>query len=655
MTEREEIHHRHLLGQNHAVGARNRNIEFLQVPHHLADKGIAAAHEDKDIARTNGAAFCGEFFFVVEPAANGLRDAGGEARHGRRARDIVERRIPGISLLSLLRFFQVPDFDEARIQIAMRNMGINISRRSQPVAGPFEFEDAIDSPQNFGNGAEGAGKRDIIPPPFGSLHLLFEVTLHVIEAGGICALEREDRLFLVTDGKYRAHDLAGAVPRQKFIGDPRHYIPLFGAGVLCFVHENMVDAAIEFVEHPGCHGACREQCARLRDQVVIVEQSTCPFLVLESIEDRDGNRYDGLRRFSDTNGLEPADKAQDTLLFLLQRVRNLRILFAEFLRDDGLAWRHLLCEEHTDIVVDGVCPLGCGEKGMESRRALRIRLRPLHQNSRRPAQVFFRDGRYLGEENIRGRAGLDRQRHANSGTNSFQSTETLAHLHEISALADYFRQQLAEGEFVDARDDMSKRDADRRFGRFAGATQNRVPHLGYQFLCASLVENLELRRHIGFKGEAAEKPLTEGVDRLNFQTAGRFDCTCKEAAGGRELARSGLLAADIGDGRCQLGIRHCRPATETLVETRRHFCGRRLGESETENTLGFGASEQQSCDPRRQGMRLARAGIGRHPDGGFGMRGAPLRFVGRHILPGAAAHSLSSPAADHSFTRARWS
>ncbi len=119
-----------------------------------------------------------------------------------------------------------------------------------------------------------------------------ESSLDVAAAGSelarIGALEGKDRLLLVADGKDGAHDpVARSGTRCEFRRQPFDDVPLPWAGVLGFVDQDMVDAAIEFEMDPAC-GDAVEQVVCLVDQVVIVEQAA--LLLLAAVVRGNGTR-----------------------------------------------------------------------------------------------------------------------------------------------------------------------------------------------------------------------------------------------------------------------------------------------------------------------------------------------------------------------------
>ncbi len=67
------------------------------------------------------------------------------------------------------------------------------------------------------------------------------------------ALEAVDRLLLVADGEQRARHVAGAAPAKNSLGQRADHLPLHRARVLRLVDQDVVEAAVELVEHP-LHG-----------------------------------------------------------------------------------------------------------------------------------------------------------------------------------------------------------------------------------------------------------------------------------------------------------------------------------------------------------------------------------------------------------------
>src|SRR5258707_14249361 len=128
-----------------------------------------------------------------------------------------------------------------------------------------------------------------------ALHLCFEKSALTAELRGIRALETEDRLLLVAHGKDRAWQRisAHAVTGEEFLRELADDLPLFGAGVLRLIDEDMVEPTIELVEHPGRRIAALEQVQRGKDQIVIVERGATALQRIVNREHGEGDRYQG--------------------------------------------------------------------------------------------------------------------------------------------------------------------------------------------------------------------------------------------------------------------------------------------------------------------------------------------------------------------------
>src|SRR5262249_16449342 len=112
--------------------------------------------------------------------------------------------------------------------------------------------------------------------------------MHGLEFARRRALKREDRLLLIADREDRAPDAARPGAGEELARDPPYDFPLLRAGVLRFIDQDMVDAGVELVIHPG--GAILgEQHEGLVDQVVIVEQPTSVLGYLIAGEDSVGD------------------------------------------------------------------------------------------------------------------------------------------------------------------------------------------------------------------------------------------------------------------------------------------------------------------------------------------------------------------------------
>ena len=56
-----------------------------------------------------------------------------------------------------------------------------------------------------------------------------------------------------------------------------YHLPLFGIGILCFVDQDVIQAAVQFVEHPVGTASLRQQKTRLEHQIIVVQQGVVLF------------------------------------------------------------------------------------------------------------------------------------------------------------------------------------------------------------------------------------------------------------------------------------------------------------------------------------------------------------------------------------------
>ena len=143
-----------------------------------------------------------------------------------------------------------------------------------------------------------------------------------------------------------------------------------------------------------------------------------------------------------------------------------------------------------------------------------------------------------------------------------------------------------------------------------------------------------------------------------FSPPGVSSASAKSFRARRSLAALGLPAFELDDAPRQLLVAEHRPFRQAGEDAVRHVGGGGARIGQAEDFRRIGALQQQADDALRQHMRLARTGIGRHPDRILGIGGArlPVRRVAGHCVAPLRHSSLSpGPPADHSRTRARWS
>ena len=174
----------------------------------------------------------------------------------------------------------------------------------------------------------------------------------LIELARHRALEGEDRLLLVADGKDRAlQRTAGPATGRELAGNPVDDIPLHRAGILRFIDQHMIDAEIELVENPGRRHVAK-QFQRLFDQIVIVEEPAPLFLAPVTLADCLGDRHQRLRAFARRHRAAALQQGADALLLGDQPVEQVRMTFLDRLGGKSGAALEILGAENLQIGTD---------------------------------------------------------------------------------------------------------------------------------------------------------------------------------------------------------------------------------------------------------------------------------------------------------------
>ncbi len=100
--------------------------------------------------------------------------------------------------------------------------------------------------------------------------------------GRLCALEGIDRLFLIPHHEQGTRVLLafGADARGEFFRQRIDQLPLFWAGILCFIEQYVTDSSVQFVKYPVGHAGPGEQVTCLADKVVEIERAATTLLFL---------------------------------------------------------------------------------------------------------------------------------------------------------------------------------------------------------------------------------------------------------------------------------------------------------------------------------------------------------------------------------------
>ena len=676
----EHVHDRQLLGQHHAVGAGDRNGSILERADQRVDQGVAPAHQNHDVAgarralhRFAAGAVPDQAGRSVEPGAHLPGDPVRQAL-GRRGRLGVDfRRRPHLRFRRLVRGDDRPQFDHAALALPPCGMAQRRARPDNAIAGRTLGEAAVHRVQHLLDRTEGHVEFDRRPVLPGGPHPVLEIFAHPVEHDRVGALEAEDRLLDITDGEHGARRPGQAVvgrggldsrAGEELLRDRLDQAPLLRAGVLRFVHQDVVDAAVQLVEHPFGRRLAGQQVLGLQDQVVEIENGAPPLLRLVTLVDRraePGQRraplHDRQRLFAVVQGGEPGG-------FLPHDVEQARQRVGGLLRRRAGIGLPVRLQKCAGIVVETFGPrrVSGGQPAGDFRRLPGVRRTAVFQRPRRlrePIAVEPPFGAGLGVERRLARAGVEAGIVVEPADRRRYRRPVLQEVAQPPALA----QELAEqcGEIVRPAE---RREQRQFFGIRAaagfGIGQHPVAHAVQQGALVAFLDNPEVGRHAGLQREALEQGLAEGVDRLDAHAARHVQAGREQGAGARRLGRDRRPAGYLLQILAQRRPVHQRPAAEPGRDPVDHLRRRGLGEGEAQDARRGGAVQQQPQDAPGQHMGLARAGAGAGPGRDLRFRGPALRALGdplgirRRLLSGRRGHGSASTSA-HSRMRARCS
>ncbi len=428
----------------------------------------------------------------------------------------------------------------------------------------------------------------------------------------------------------------------------------------------MVDAAIELVLHPGTDIAARQKMGGAADQIVEVEE-TAPRLqplvaadqeigddqrgtrglqhaekrdAVGEFEERCGKALKGLGEIREILGHTRRHDVPDT--FRLQPRPVFREKTAAELAETGLwvGFRTERLQFGSEIRCRGFA--GRGSAGFEQQRQCLIEIDIRPYRFRKTFRRVFRPEIEFGEERVGGAA-----------------ADCIDEGAQIVATGDDLAQKCIEPAFAADRQHRLERAGEIvvRAGRDAG--KKIAPRLADECRFHLRIQHLEMAGDVRFEREAVQDRFAEGVDGLYLQPARRFQRGGKEPAGAQKARAAGRTAFHLADRFGQFLVAERGPRAKLGEDSVRHVGGGRLGIGQAEDLSGLGSVEQQADDALRQDMRLAGTGVGGDPGGIFRIGGECLLLerIGRdderplHSPPSPL--SPSSPAADHSCTRAR--
>ena len=279
---RDQVHHRYMFGESEPVGAGNRDVHLFQGADHRLEEGAALAHENHHVAGANAphpaAVLVMDTLERVgrEPTRNGGGNPAGEYDRRLLFADKIERQPPIARIVTLFGDDRLPELDECRqISLPRRVHRLHIvGRKAAEIL--FDREDLVDHLENPRRRTKRHIQWDMREGLLSRFDARLKFPAHLIEHMRRCALKREDRLFLVTDGEECANPVVLAVARGEILGDTPQDFPLLRRGILRLVDENVIDARVELVEDPGRVGA-GEQDERALDEIVEIKETAQRF------------------------------------------------------------------------------------------------------------------------------------------------------------------------------------------------------------------------------------------------------------------------------------------------------------------------------------------------------------------------------------------
>ena len=154
----------------------------------------------------------------------------------------------------------------------------------------------VDGLEDLRGGAEGDAEIHFAEFLARTFDLGLHFRQHALEDVGVGTLEGVDRLLAVSHHEERAGLAAvAAFACEEFIRQCTDDLPLHRARVLRLVHQQVLDAAVELVEHPGGIRPLAQQFARPDDEVVEVIGAAAALGLLELRDDGAAEAQHGLR------------------------------------------------------------------------------------------------------------------------------------------------------------------------------------------------------------------------------------------------------------------------------------------------------------------------------------------------------------------------
>ncbi len=272
--QRDQVVEHDVAGQFQPVGAGHGHALGFQRPDDLLERRVAASDQDDIVAVSGGtqvpraAVEDGDAAFHL--AADFASHVAGQAFPGAAGAFLIDGIVPGVGLGRGFVEEQGPQVDGAVLADPRGDMAGDVALGSGQGAGAVGIgEDGVDEGQHlFGRAVGGVQLRpgEGLAGAFGQGQ---EGAAFLTQPFGPGALEGIDRLFLVADGEDGATGFFAGI---ELAGQGADDGPLFGGGVLGLVDQDVIDPAVQLVQHPGGGAAFGQQGGGAGDQIGEVQR-----------------------------------------------------------------------------------------------------------------------------------------------------------------------------------------------------------------------------------------------------------------------------------------------------------------------------------------------------------------------------------------------
>ncbi len=368
-------------------------------------------------------------------------------------------------------------------------------------------------------------------------------------------------------------------------------VPLFWRGILHLIQQQMIQAAVELVQHPIGAGIF-QQLGASADQVVVFQQPRGLLAAFEPVQQRSGEGTQRVRQRGGIGGGGLVVDEQDPVRLGQQRRQQPGIGPAQYRIDQRLG------REGLPVRLDEAAAPG-GPFGGTARWLLT-----------EPAQHlvgFFRHGRralrldYVGGFAQRGLVGaVDRARDDASAVAVGVTQKPSPRGRQLGAggarpqptLPVVFQRFHQAGELRqrgDARKIAQRHLQAGQRGRQTARSDVRqqiLARFGHRLIGVAILGELEVRRYFRFQGKPAQQRLTKGMDRADPHAARQIEHMGEQRPRPphrRFRGVNGQLAQILAQGVRRQGY----PLAQPALQADRHLGGGGFGEGQAQNSLGF--------------------------------------------------------------------